>query len=300
MSEQFHCGYIALVGRPNVGKSTLLNQLVGQKLSITSRKPQTTRHQIVGIDTQADAQFIYIDTPGIHKANKRALHRYLNKAAKSAIQGVHVIAFLVEALSWTDEDELVLQNLQDAKSPVLLVVNKVDLVQDKEALLPFIQKISASIDAKAVLLVSAKQNRHVDDLKQSIKTYLPESEAYYPDDQLTNKSSRFIAAEIVREKLIRFLGDELPYSTTVEIEKYDDQPELLKLHALIWVERDNQKAIVIGKQGKMLKKIGISAREDLQQFFDKKVHLQTWVKVRSGWSDDERALHQLGYQDELE
>lgn len=298
MQNTFRCGYVAILGRPNVGKSTLLNHLIGQKLSITSRKPQTTRHQILGINTTDQAQIIYVDTPGINKAGEKALHRYLNKAAKSIIPDMHVVLFVIEALRWTDDDEIVLAAIQEADCPIILVVNKVDKVKDKEKLLPFLQEVSSKAVFADVVPVSATKSMQTDVLEKKIIQYLPESEAYYPEDQLTTRSSKFIASEIIREKLIRFLGDELPYVTSVEIEKFDIQPKLLKLHAVIWVERENQKPIVIGKNGDMLKRIGTQAREDLEKFFDKKVHLQTWVKVREGWSDDERALRQLGYQDE--
>lgn len=295
----FHCGYVAILGRPNVGKSTLLNHMLGQKISITSRKPQTTRHQILAIKTTEQAQFIFVDTPGIHKGGKQALHRYLNRAAQSLIEDVNVIVFVIEALQWTDEDELVLNALGKAACPVILAVNKTDLLADKQALLPFIADLETRFSFEAIIPVAANKNLQLDELQAQINRLLPESEAYYPEDQLTTRSSRFVAAEMIREKIIRMLGDELPYATTVEIEKYDDSPKLLKLHAVILVERDNQKAIVIGKGGERIKKIGTQARKDLEAFFDKKVHLQTWVKVRQGWSDDERALQQLGYIDEF-
>ena len=298
MENEFRCGYVAILGRPNVGKSTLLNQLIGQKLSITSRKPQTTRHQILGIKTTEQAQIVYVDTPGINKSSERALHRYLNKAAKSIVQDVHVILFVIEAMNWTDDDDIVLETLLQAQCPVILTVNKVDKVKNKDDLLPFLQMVAKKADFADVIPVSATKAVQTSELEHEIINHLPPSEAYYPEDQLTTRSSRFLASEIIREKVIRLLGDELPYVTSVEIEKYDDQPKLLKLHALIWVERENQKPIVIGKNGEMLKRIGTQARQALEKFFDKKVHLQTWVKVRSGWSDDERALQQLGYQDE--
>jgi len=298
MQNEFHCGYVAILGRPNVGKSTLLNKLIGQKLSITSRKPQTTRHQIIGIKTTEHAQIVYVDTPGINKSGDIALHRYLNKAAKSIVPDMHVILFVIEALRWTDDDEIVLNTLSQAECPIILTVNKVDKIKDKDELLPFLQSVAQKANFAEVLPVSATKAVQINELEREIIRHLPASEAYYPEDQFTTRSSRFMASEIIREKVIRLLGDELPYVTSVEIEKYDDQPKLLKLHALIWVERENQKPIVIGKKGEMLKRIGTQARQALEKFFDKKVHLQTWVKVRSGWSDDERALQQLGYQDE--
>ena len=295
----FKCGYVALLGRPNVGKSTLLNHLIGQKLSITSRKPQTTRHQILGIKTTDDTQYIFVDTPGLHKGGKQALHRYLNRAAQSIIQDMDVIVFVVEALHWTEEDDIVLLHLQHSQCPVILAVNKIDLVKDKDQLLPFMDEVSKKYNFAGVLPVAANKNIQLAELLEQIKGCLPVSEPHYPDDQITTRSSRFIAAEIIREKIVRSLGDELPYATTVEIEKYEDTNKLLTIYAVIWVERENQKAIVIGKAGGRLKKIGMQARKDLQNFFGKKVNLKTWVKVRQGWSDDERALHQLGYIDEF-
>lgn len=293
------CGYVAFIGRPNVGKSTLLNKLLGQKLSITSRKPQTTRHRILGIKTKETSQIIYVDTPGLHFGNKRALHRHLNRAAQSIIQDMDVIVLLIEAMHWSDEDTLALEKCQQASCPVILAVNKVDLIVDKDRLLPFIEAVSAKHNFKDVVPISAKKGIQTERLEKTIEENLPASEAIYDEDQLTDRSSSFVAAELIREKLIRQLGDELPYTTTVEIEKYEETEKLLKLHAVIWVERENQKAIVIGKQGARIKLIGTTAREDLEKFFGKKVFLKTFVKVKSGWSDDERALQQLGYKDEL-
>ncbi|MGD8783012.1 MAG: GTPase Era [Thioalkalispiraceae bacterium] len=299
MKQIIKCGYIALLGRPNVGKSTLLNHLLGQKLSITSRKPQTTRHQILGIKTTEDTQYIFVDTPGLHKGGRQALHRYLNRAAQSLIPDMDVIVFVVEALQWTDEDEIVLSHIKNSQCPVLLAVNKIDLVKDKQKLLPYLEQLSSKYQFADVLPIAANKNLQLTELLDSIRKNLPESEAHYPQDQLTTRSSKFVAAEMIREKIVRALGDELPYAATVEIEKYDDRKKLLTIYAIIWVERDNQKAIVIGKGGERLKKIGTQARAELETFFDKKVHLKTWVKVRQGWSDDERALQQLGYVDEF-
>jgi len=299
MNKNFHCGYIAILGRPNVGKSTLLNHLIGQKLSITSRKPQTTRHQILGIKSTDDTQFIFVDTPGLHKGGKQALHRYLNRAARSIVQDVDIIIFVVEALRWDDEDDIVLKYIKEARCPIILVVNKVDLVKDKDELLPYLENVGKKHSFDGVVPVSANKNLQLDTLLDLVKQKLPESEPHYPSDQITTRSSNFVAAEMIREKIVRLLGDELPYATTVEIEKFEDTKKLLRLHAVIWVERDNQKAIVIGEKGEKLKKIGMQARKELQNFFEKKVHLETWVKVRKGWADDERALHQLGYIDEF-
>ena len=299
MKENYKCGYIALLGRPNVGKSTLLNHLIGQKLSITSRKPQTTRHQILGIKTDDDVQYVFVDTPGLHKGGKQALHRYLNRAAQSIIHDMNVIVFVVEAMQWNEEDDIVLSHLEHSQCPVVLAVNKIDLIKDKEDLLPYIEEVSSKFKFSGIMPIAANKNIQLKELLEHVKDYLPYSEAHYPDDQITTRSSRFIAAEMIREKIVRSLGDELPYATTVEIEKFDDADKLLTIHALITVERDNQKAIVIGKGGERIKKIGIQARKELQTFFEKKVNLKTWVKVRKGWSDDERALQQLGYIDEF-
>lgn len=297
--DAFRAGYVALVGRPNVGKSTLMNHLLGQKLSITSRKPQTTRHRILGIKTTEHEQFVFIDTPGIHQGEKQALNRYLNRAASSILQDMNVVVFMVEAMKWNDEDQLALSQCEKAECPVILVVNKVDQVKEKEKLLPFIKEISARYPFAAVVPVSAKQGQQLDELEHSIANQLPESEPLYPEDQITDRSIRFLAAEIIREKLVRLLGDELPYASSVEIEKFDEDNSLVKIYAVIWVERDNQKAIVIGKEGNKLKRIGQEARVDLEALLEKKVYLKTWVKVKRGWADDERALQQLGYRDEF-
>jgi len=299
MNKNYKCGYVALMGRPNVGKSTLLNHLLGQKLSITSRKPQTTRHQILGIKTTENTQYIFVDTPGLHKGGRQALHRYLNRAAQSIIHDMDVIVFVVEALQWTEEDEIVLSYLKESQCPIVLAINKIDLVKEKEKLLPYLEMVSSKYNFASVLPIAANKNIQLTELLEIVSNNLPDSEAHYPEDQITTRSSKFVAAEMIREKIIRSLGDELPYATTVEIEKYDETNKLLTIHAVIWVERDNQKAIVIGKGGERLKKIGTQARKELETFFDKKVHLKTWVKVRQGWSDDERALQQLGYIDEF-
>lgn len=298
--KDYRCGYVALVGRPNVGKSTLLNHLLGQKISITSRKPQTTRHQILGIKTTDSAQVVYVDTPGIHLHGKRAMNRYMNRAAGSALEGVHVALFLVEPLRWTEEDELVLKRLKQSKVPVILVVNKVDTLEDKEALLPYLQEVAARYEFKHVIPVSALKGTSLDILETNIAEFLEVSGPYYPEDQVTDRSLRFMAAEIVREKLMRRLGQELPYDLTVEIERFKEQKGIVHIHALIWVERKNQKAIIIGKGGERIKAIGEEARHDIEKLVEKKVYLELWVKIKEGWSDDERALQSLGYHDEFE
>ncbi|NUF50266.1 GTPase Era [Gilliamella sp. ESL0250] len=295
-----HCGFVAIVGRPNVGKSTLLNQLLGQKVSITSRKAQTTRHRIVGIDTQNNDQIIYIDTPGLHIEEKRAINRLMNRAASSSIGDVELVIFVVEGTHWNDDDEMVANKLKDCKSPVLLVINKIDNVSDKTQLLPHIQAISQKVNFLDVVPISAEKGEGVEIIKDIVKKHLPEGEHHFPEDYITDRSQRFMASEIIREKLMRFLGDELPYSVTVEIEQFkvDERNGMYRINGLILVERDGQKKMVIGNKGEKIKKIGIEARKDMQLFFDNKVHLELWVKVKAGWADDERALRSLGYSDD--
>lgn len=290
------CGYVALIGQPNVGKSTLLNHLLGQKLSITSRKPQTTRHLLQGIKTVAQGQMIFVDTPGLHTDGKKAMNRYLNKAAASALAGVDVVVWLIEALVFGDEEENILGLLQNAGVPVVLAVNKVDQLEDKAALLPFLQQVSERYAFADIVPLSALKGDNLEALENSVLALLPEREALYPEDQITDRPERFFVAEIIREKLIRSLGQELPHAITVEIERYKVEGRLVRIAALIWVERDGQKAIVIGKDGSLLKKVGERSRHDIEAFLEQKVFLQLWVKVRKGWADDERALHSLGYQ----
>ncbi len=299
-NTEYRCGYVAIVGRPNVGKSTLLNHLIGQKISITSRKPQTTRHQILGIKTTDSRQIVYVDTPGIHQGSKRAMNRYMNRAAHSALQGVNVVLFLIEALRWTDEDAMVLQRLKDSDVPVILLLNKADRIEDKDSLLPFLQEVSAKHDFSHIIPVSALKGINLDELEDTVAEYLDLSEPFYPEDQITDRSVRFMVAEIIREKLMRGLGQELPYDLTVEIESFKEEKGLTRIHALIWVERKNQKAIIIGKGGERLKAVGKQARKDIENLIDNKVYLQLWVKVKEGWSDDERALLSLGYSDQFD
>ncbi len=296
-SEPRRCGYVAIVGRPNVGKSTLLNHILGQKISITSRKPQTTRHQVLGIKTEDNYQVIFVDTPGLHRGEDKAINRYMNKAASSAIRDVDLVLFLVDRTAWTEEDQMVLEQVQRAKLPTILVVNKVDLLEDKNVLLPHLQALADRGDFEAIVPASALRQRNVDSLEQEILKYLPESEHFYPEEQITDRSQRFLAAEIVREKIMRQLGDELPYAVTVEIEEFSFEGEVAHISALILVERKGQKKIIIGDKGTRLRSIGTDARKDMERLFDCKVMLRLWVKVKSGWSDDERALRSLGYDD---
>ena len=289
------CGVIAIVGRPNVGKSTLLNHLLGQKLSITSRKPQTTRNQVLGVRTDGHLQFIFVDTPGLHLGQSKAINQAMNKAASSALNGVDLILFLCDRAKWTEEDEFVMSLIAQQSSPAALVVNKVDLIQDHSTLLPFIEGLSSRYAFDAVLPVSALRSRGLDELVKYLERHVPEGPHLFPEDQITDRSQRFLAAELVREKIIRQLGDELPYAAAVEIESFaEDDRGVLHIHALILVERDGQKKILIGESGDRLKSIGTSARKDMERAFDSKVMLKLWVKVKSGWSDDARALKTLG------
>lgn len=292
------CGYVSIVGRPNVGKSTLMNRILGQKLSITSKKPQTTRHQILGIKTSGDKQVIYVDTPGLHLKEHKAINRYMNKAASSALQDVDLVVFMVDRTKWTKEDDLVLEKVAASRAPVILAVNKVDQSKEKAALLPHLQVLSEKFDFKQIIPVSAKHGHNVDRLESLIDGFLPEGFHYFPEDQVTDRSQRFLAAELVREKLMRQLGEELPYSVTVEIEEFKSEKKVLHISALILVERSGQKKIVIGDKGEQIKIIGRDARKEMERLFDRKVMLNLWVKVKSGWSDDERALRSLGYRDE--
>lgn len=299
MSEQTvqRCGFVALVGRPNVGKSTLLNHLLGQKISITSRKPQTTRHRILGIKTNDGVQVIYVDTPGIHADGGRALNRAMNRTADASLRDVDAVVFLIEKLRWTAEDELVLQHLKRQRAPVILAINKVDQLPEKEGLLPFIQRVSGYYPFAEIIPLSALQGTNLDALEQRLHQLLPPAPPLFPEDQVTDRSLRFIAAELVREKIMRQLGQELPYAVAIEIERFAEERGVIHVDALILVERAGQKAIVIGRGGERLKKIGAEARADMERVFDARVMLRLWVKVRSGWADDERALRSLGYSE---
>ena len=299
MTEQTHCGFIAIVGRPNVGKSTLLNQILGQKVSITSKKPQTTRHRILGIDTDGAYQTIYVDTPGLHQEEKRAINRLMNRAATSSIGDVEMVLFVVEGTRWSSDDEHVLSKLQHLRCPVVLVINKIDLLNDKEELLPHIQMLAQKMNFADVLPLSAEKGTNVDKIRTMARALLPVGEHHFPDDYITDRSSRFMASEIIREKLMRFLGEELPYSVTVEIERFKVEADgLFHINGLILVERDGQKKMVIGNKGEKLKTIGTEARMDMERLFETRVFLELWVKVKSGWADDERALRSLGYGDD--
>ncbi len=294
----FRCGYIGLVGRPNVGKSTLLNRMVGQKISITSRKPQTTRHRILGIHTTDSAQMIFVDTPGLHRAEKNRMNRYMNRAALTTIQDVDLIVFMIDAGKWTAEDETVLDYLRRSGRPVILVINKVDRSRDKSQLLPFISEVNGKYEFAEVIPISARKGDNLDTLEAAVTRMLPVSPPVYDPEQVTDRSMRFIAAESIREKLMRGLGQEVPYQLTVEIERYREEKGRIQINAVVWVERENQKGIVIGRQGSRLKEAGSQARKELENITGKKVNLELWVKVRSGWLDDERSLRSLGYADD--
>lgn len=291
------CGYVAIVGRPNVGKSTLLNHLMGFKLSITSRKPQTTRHNVLGILTENNSQIVFVDTPGIHSQQDKALNRYMNKAAGTAIRDVDVIVFVVDRDKWSEGDELVAERVFQSGIPVIVAVNKMDRVEDKNSLLPYLETLSQRFPKAEIVPLAALQGQNLDQLKKLIASQMPENPFFYPEDQVTDRSQRFIASEIVREKITRQLGDELPYEITVEIEEWRREGAVIHISALILVERKGQKKILIGDSGQRIKKIGQQARLDMEALFDSKVMLNLWVKVKAGWSDDERALKSLGYND---
>ena len=288
-------GYIAIVGRPNVGKSTLLNRLVGEKISIVSRKAQTTRHRITGIVTQPDAQYVFVDTPGFQTKYANALNRAMNRGVTQTLSDVDLVLFVIEAGRY-DAKDLAVVRLLPKDRPVILVVNKTDQFKDRNELLPFLAKVSADYDYAAIVPVSATKGRQTDQLLAEACKHLPNDGLMFPEDDLTDKSERFLAAEYIREKVFRLLGDELPYSTTVEVEKFEVEGELRRIFAAIVVDREGHKAIVIGKGGESLKRIASEARQDMERLFGSKVYLEIWVKVKSGWNDDERLLKSLGYE----
>lgn len=291
----YRSGFVAVVGRPNVGKSTLINALVGVKISIVSPKPQTTRHRILGFLNTASAQLIFIDTPGIHRQSGKAMNRLMNRTARSALADADLVVLVCEASRWLDEDQDVLDRVVESKRPAIAVLNKIDLVKPKTALL---ERIAATANRHAfaeIIPVSAQKHDNLDRLLDALPRYMPESPPLFPDDTVTDRSDAFRAAEIVREKLTNLLHDELPYGLSVQIERFEDTGERLVLHAVIWVERDSQKGIVIGKNGSLLKRIGKSARLDISSALGKPVHLELWVKVKDNWADNEKDLQNLGY-----
>jgi GTP-binding protein Era len=295
--ESYRFGYVAIVGRPNVGKSTLLNRILGQKLSIVTAKPQTTRQRIMGIKTTAQGQVVYLDTPGIHRSSGRALNRYMNRVARATFRDVDIALFLIEAGRWSGEDRAILKGLRAAEVPLVLVINKIDLLKDRAALLTFVSEQIAPEEPEDVMMISATQGDGVEDLEQRVLEKLPFSRPFYDEDQITDRSERFLAAELIREALTERLHQELPYALTVEIEQFKREDGLLRIAAVIWVERSSQKQIVIGKGGSALKQIGSRARRSMEELFEEKVFLQTWVKVSKDWTRSERSLERFGYGD---
>jgi GTP-binding protein Era len=293
---EHRCGFVAIAGRPNVGKSTLLNRLIGQKVSITSRKPQTTRQRILGIKTGVGCQAIYVDTPGLHEHGKRALNRYMNESARSALREADLILFVVEGLRWTEQDDHVLQIIKAVHVPVILVINKVDKIADKRKLLPHLDALAQKMTFAQIIPLSARSGDNLAALEERVRRLLPEGPPFYPEEQVTDRSERVLAAELIREQLMRSLGKELPYAATVEVGAFSREEKLLRIEAVIWVEREGQKAIVIGKGGARLKAIGRQARLKMEKLFDAKVFLQLHVRVKQGWSDNVKALAGLGYE----
>lgn len=295
VTEDFRCGYIAIVGRPNVGKSTLMNKLIGAKISITSRKAQTTRHRITGIQTRDNTQFIYIDTPGFQTRHNNALNKTLNRTVSNTLVSCDVVVFVVEAGSFDTADQQVLEQIPQGV-PVILVINKADKIKDKALLMPFAQKVAAQRDFAAIVPVSARQGFQLDQLEAEIRTYLPNNAPIFSEDDITDRSEKFLATEIVREKVFRYVGDELPYTSTVVLEKFEQEGQLRRIFAAILVERDMHKAMVIGNKGARLKEISTTARLDMEKLFGGPVYLEIWVKVKSGWADNEAGLRAYGYE----
>ena len=294
-NKQTYCGYVTILGRPNVGKSTLPNNFIGQKLSITSRKPQTTRRHMIGVNTDENCQIIYIDTPGLQDSPGNAMNRYMNKEATNALAGIDVLVYVVEALKWTALDEHILNLIKDNTAPVILAINKMDKIKDKETMLPFLKELSVKMNFKEIIPISALSRKSLSPLEKSIKGLLPAGPFQFPEDQITDKSQRYFAAEFIREKLIKRLGEELPYTTTVTIDSFVEKEKIIHIDAIIWVATKGQKTIVIGKKGAGLKAIGEQARKDMERMFENKVFLRTWVKVKGKWMDNELAIKQLGF-----
>ncbi|HEX9627851.1 MAG TPA: GTPase Era [Acidiferrobacterales bacterium] len=298
MTGVFRCGFVALIGRPNAGKSTLLNRLVGQKVSITSRRPQTTRHRILGIHNESGAQIVYVDTPGLHAGEGNTMNRYMNRAATGSVEGVDVVVLMITARGWTAADEPALGVARRQRCPVILAINKIDRLENRTALLPLIEGSRARLAFAEIVPLSAQTGEGVDELARCLRRYLPEQPAHFPDDQISDRSDRFMAGELVREQIFRGYGQEVPYAAAVEIAQFKEEPKLIRIEAVIWVEKTGQKAILIGKGGSRLKEVGRRARLAMQKQFGRKVHLELWVKVRAGWADDVRTLRSLGYSDE--
>ncbi len=295
MSSAFHCGTVAIIGRPNVGKSTLLNQLIGQKISITSRKVQTTRHRIAGVVTDEETQYIFVDTPGFQTAHNNALNRLLTRAIHQAIADTDVVILVCEALHFNEMDRAVLKRVP-ATIPVILAVNKMDRVNQAERMLSFLDAVQKEHDFRAIVPISAKSGKQLEVLKAEVATCLPIAPPIFDADDMTDRSERFLTAEFIREKIFRLVGDELPYSTSVEIEKFEQEGQLRRIFAAIIVDKPGQKAILIGAKGEKLKEIGTQARQDMEKMFGGKVYLELWVRVKKGWADDEKLLRQYGYE----
>lgn len=291
-----HCGYVAIVGRPNVGKSTLLNALIGEKVSITCHKRQTTRHTILGVKTIGDSQILYIDTPGLHHDVKTALNRYMNRSALSSLHDVNVVLFVIDVERWTDEDEYVLRHVRESGKPVVLLVNKIDSLQDKNTLLPKLQELAAKCQFAAIIPVSALRKENLSGVENCIQAYLPEGPFYFPEDQITDRDASFQVAEIIREKLFQVSHQEVPYSSTVIVEKMAFEDKLLTIFATIYVEKAGQKAIIVGNKGSHIKMIGMRARQELEKKFACKVYLQLWVKVKDDWTNQENTLNTFGFE----
>jgi GTP-binding protein Era len=294
-AENFRCGYIAIIGRPNVGKSTLMNALIGAKVSITSRKAQTTRHRIIGIQTRADAQFIYTDTPGFQTRHNNVLNKTLNRTVTNTLISCDAVLYVVEAGHFDEADQQVLA-LLPRNVPAILVINKSDKIKDKAQLMPFAQKVAALHEFAAIVPVSARQRFQLDRLEAEIRTHLPENEAVFGEDDITDRSEKFLATEIVREKVFRYVGDELPYTSTVVMEKFEQEGQLRRIFVAILVERDSHKSMVIGQKGARLKDISTESRLDMEKLFGGPVYLEIWVKVKSGWADNEAGLRAYGYE----
>ncbi len=292
---EFKAGYVSIVGRPNVGKSTLLNRLIEHKISIVTRKPQTTRWQIRGIKSTPEYQIIFTDTPGYQNNHKNAINRYMNREVTNSLSHIDVVLFVVEAVKWGRNDALVADLLKEVSATLILVINKLDLLKERSSLLPYINNLKEKLPFAEIVPLSARRRKDVDLLESKIVAMLPSGEPLFPTDQISDRSTRFLAAEYIREKVMERLGDELPYRTSVTIDVFKDEPELLSMSATIWVERRSQRAILIGGNGKMLKSIGAEARIELENFFSKKVYLQTWVKTKKNWTEDIKALKMLGY-----
>lgn len=290
-----HAGYVAIVGRPNVGKSTLLNKILGYKLSITSSKPQTTRHRLLGIDTHDDFQVVYVDTPGLHEKTSTILNRYLNQTALHALREVDVIVLVVDCQYFTRGDAWVVSHLEHVAVPIIIAVNKIDKLKQRSDLFPLLTLFQEKIPSAEIIPISALVGDQVKVLQRAIEKHIPMADFLFPEDQISDRDENFLVAEIVREKLMRSLSEELPYGLTVAIEAFVDEPDLVRIAAIIWVEKDSHKPIVIGKQGDHLKKIGKLARRDIERHFNKKVYLQLWVKIKMGWTNDEKSLQQFGY-----